>query len=61
MGIEPTRRMFVLLVVLLALGLGPIATAQSERPSATALEAAAYRALGSQHPDPAIKNPLVSV
>jgi hypothetical protein len=47
MGIEPTRRMFVLLVILLAPGLGPIATAQSERPSATALEAAAYRALGS--------------
>jgi methyltransferase (TIGR00027 family) len=31
-------------------------TAQSERPSATALEAAAYRALGARHQDPKIRN-----
>lgn len=30
--------------------------AQSGRPSATALEAAAYRAIGARHPDPAIRN-----
>jgi methyltransferase (TIGR00027 family) len=56
MRTTPTRRMFVLLVVMLVLDRTPIATAQSERPSATALEAAAYRVLGSKHPDPAIRS-----
>ena len=56
MRTKPTRRMFVLLVVILVLDRTPIGTAQSERPSATALEAAAYRVLGSKHPDPAIRN-----
>ena len=56
MRTKPTHRMFVLLVVILVLDRTPIGTAQSERPSATALEAAAYRVLGSKHPDPAIRN-----
>ena len=51
-----TPRMFVLLIVMSVLDRSPIGTAQSERPSATALEAAAYRVLGSRHPDPAIRN-----
>ena len=55
MRTTPARRMFVLLVVMLVLD-PPIGRAQSERPSATALEAAAYRVLGSKHPDPAIRN-----
>lgn len=53
---NPSRRTFVLLVVMLVLGSTLSGTAQSERPSATALEAAAYRALGSKHPDPKIRN-----
>lgn len=57
MRTKSTRRIFVLLVVMLVLDRSPIGTAQSERPSATALEAAAYRVLGSKHPDPAIRNP----
>lgn len=56
MRTKPALRMFVLLVVILVLERTPIGTAQSERPSATALEAAAYRVLGSKHPDPAIRN-----
>ena len=56
MRTKATRRMFVLFVVMLVLARTPNATAQSERPSATALEAAAYRVLGSRHPDPAIRN-----
>src|SRR5918994_1452824 len=51
-----THRMFALLVVTLVLAGTPIGTAQSDRPSATALEAAAYRVLGSKHPDPAIRS-----
>jgi methyltransferase (TIGR00027 family) len=54
MQTTPARRVFVLLVVMLVLD--RTATAQSGRPSATALEAAAYRVLGSRHPDPAIRN-----
>jgi methyltransferase (TIGR00027 family) len=56
MRTKATRRMFVLLLGMLVLDRTAIATAQSERPSATALEAAAYRVLGSKHPDPAIRN-----
>jgi len=56
MRTRPKRRMFVLLVVTLVLDRGPIGAAQPARPSATALEAAAYRVLGSKHPDPAIRN-----
>ena len=56
MRTSPTRRTFVLLVLLLVPGLTSIGMSQSERPSATALEAAAYRVLGSKHPDPAIRN-----
>jgi methyltransferase (TIGR00027 family) len=56
MRTKSTRRMFVMLGVMLVLDRTPIATAQSERPSATALETAAYRVLGSKHPDPAIRN-----
>ena len=56
MRTQSSRRMFVLLVVMLVLDRTAIGTAQSEKPSATALEAAAYRALGSKHPDPAIRN-----
>lgn len=55
MRIRLKRRTFVLLVSLV-LGSSPIVVAQSDRPSATALEAAAYRVLGSKHPDPAIRN-----
>jgi methyltransferase (TIGR00027 family) len=33
-----------------------IGTAQTGRPSATALEVAAYRAIGARHPDPSIRN-----
>ena len=51
-----TGRKFMLLLVTVVLAGTPITTAQSERPSATALEAAAYRVLGSKHPDPAIRN-----
>ena len=54
MRIRP--RIFMLLVVMFVLDRTSIETAQSERPSATALEAAAYRVLGSKHPDPAIRN-----
>jgi hypothetical protein len=50
MRTRPKRQMFVLLVMLV-LDRTPIGTAQSARPSATALEAAAYRVLGSKHPD----------
>ena len=46
----------MLLVVLLASHSTRIGTAQSERPSATALEAAAYRVLGSKHPAPSIRS-----
>jgi hypothetical protein len=56
MRTRPRRRAFVLLVIMLVLDRTPIGTAQSERPSATALEAAAYRVLGAKHPDPAIRN-----
>jgi hypothetical protein len=56
MRTNATCRMFALLTVVLVLDRTPIATAQSERPSATALEAAAYRVLGSKHPDPAIRS-----
>ena len=56
MRTRSTRPMIVLLVVTLVLVGRPMGTAQSERPSATALEAAAYRVLGSKHPDPAIRN-----
>ena len=35
---------------------GLAANAQSGRPSATALETTAYRAIGAKHPDPAIRN-----
>ena len=56
MPTKRTRRVFVLLVAVLVLDRTPIGSAQSGRPSATALEAAAYRALGSKHPDPAIRN-----
>lgn len=56
MRITRTRRTLASLVVtLVSVGL-PIGMAQSERPSATALEAAASRVLGSRHPDPAIRN-----
>ena len=52
-----TRYRIILLLVLMLVGDRTlIGTAQSERPSATALEAAAYRVLGSRHPDPAIRN-----
>jgi hypothetical protein len=56
MRTKPRRQILVLLVVILVLDRTPIGTTQSERPSATALEAAAYRVLGSKHPDPAIRN-----
>ena len=56
MRTRSTDRMFVLLLVMFVLDRSPIGTAQSERPSVTALEAAAYRVLGSKHPDPAIRN-----
>jgi methyltransferase (TIGR00027 family) len=56
MRTNATCRMFALLVVVLVLDRTPFATAQSGRPSATALEAAAYRVLGSKHPDPAIRS-----
>ena len=49
-------RIFLLMVLMLVPNRTLIGTAQSERPSATALEAAAYRVLGSRHPDPAIRN-----
>jgi hypothetical protein len=56
MRTTPPLPTFVLLVVMLVSIRTAIGTAQSERPSATALEAAAYRVLGSKHPDPAIRN-----
>lgn len=47
MRTTPPLPTFVLLVVMLVSIRTAIGTAQSERPSATALEAAAYRVLGS--------------
>lgn len=48
------------LLILAMVAIGVIADAsgssQSGRPSATALEVTAYRAIGAKHPDPAIRN-----
>jgi len=40
----------------MALAAGATAFAQSEKPSATALEVTAYRAIGAKHRDPSIRN-----
>ena len=46
-------RLFVAVVLLWASVTG---SAQTVRPSATALEVTAYRAIGARHPDPAVRN-----
>jgi methyltransferase (TIGR00027 family) len=43
-------------VVICGLAGAAIATAQTAKPSATALEMTAYRAIGAKHADPAIRN-----
>ena len=47
-----------LLTLTMSIGVlaGASGTSQSGRPSATALEVTAYRAIGAKHPDPAIRN-----
>jgi len=43
-------------IAIVAATFAAIGSAQTGRPSATALEAAAYRAIGARHPDPSIRN-----
>ena len=52
------NRCWLLTLTMVAIGVvaGASGTAQSGRPSATALEVTAYRAIGARHPDPAIRN-----
>jgi methyltransferase (TIGR00027 family) len=51
-------RTWLTILALVAIGVISSASgiAQSVRPSATALETTAYRAIGAKHPDPAIRN-----
>ena len=55
MGTARERRPIILLMIC-AMAAAPVPAAQTGRPSATALEVTAYRALGAKHPDPSIRN-----
>ena len=51
-----TRRRTAVVIVIGGMAAAAICTAQAGRPSATALEMTAYRAIGAKHPDASIRN-----
>jgi methyltransferase (TIGR00027 family) len=53
MSMGPARQLPLIILVICEIA---AAAAQTGRPSATALEMTAYRALGAKHPNPAIRN-----
>ena len=55
MGTTQVRSPFILLAIW-GMAAAAVPVAQTGRPSATALEMTAYRALGAKHPDPSIRN-----
>lgn len=56
MSMGPARRHRPIILLICGIAAAAVPAAQTGRPSATALEMTAYRALGAKHPDPAIRN-----
>ena len=56
MSVEAVRRRRPIILLICGMVTAVVPAAQTGRPSATALEMTAYRALGAKHPDPSIRN-----
>ena len=56
MSTEPVRQRRPIILLICGMVAAAVPAAQTGRPSATALEMTAYRALGAKHPDPSIRN-----
>ena len=56
MSTEPVRQRRPIILLICGMVAAAVPVAQTGRPSATALEMTAYRALGAKHPDPSIRN-----
>lgn len=56
MSMGPARQLRLIILLICGIAAAAMPAAQTGRPSATALEMTAYRALGAKHPNPTIRN-----